>query len=779
MSNGGSINIRGLSPVLSFDTTGAGIPKILMDGKGVEFKDGTLDAEGSVAVKIDSSGRVGIGTSSPTSRLTVASGTDLTNAGDGIHFFGSSINNQAAIQSFNTGAYDGDLRFYTSDHGSPSTSIGSERMRLFANGNLSIGTTSSLGKLTVSNNGAEGIEFFPANITGGNTTQHYNRSGSAYLINNVIASEHRFNNGGTERMRISSAGKVGIGTTSPSAKLTIETANEGLYDVLGVHNGITGTSALGKGAAIRIGSGSNGNYSTKIATIYEGNNPGYLQPALAFFTMNNTYLKDSETEKMRISANGNVGIGVISPTVPLHVGGTISQTSGSMLAFGNVEAGLGHVKSSQGYLVGTTTVIDSNRNLTNIGTISATGDLLIDSANAEINLKSGITGTSGAINWTYNTTGTNYASIKLPYDTRASTGLHIDSGYPITIDSTTSTLFAISGTNKGTWDTNGLTVVNTVSAASYDIGTTTVIDSSRNISAGTITTTGNITIPSKVVHNGDSNTYIQFHAADQWRVVTGGVERLEVNNSQTTVAGTFQAQQIKHGNSVPTTLQFDPGGGQGSFWISMGASDKSFAVSDGNASRFVVGGTVGGVTGSGIIESRRQHKFNPSVATTSDATATIISKGTVDTTTGYQPQNWHMAFQDGGGTVRGKITSSHYSTQYSTSSDYRLKEDIQPIANATARLLAIEAVNFRWIDGQQRSDGFIAHELQEHLPEAVTGTKDATEEVTETVVAEDGTESEVTRTIDALQGVDQSKLVPLLVKTIQELEARITALENA
>jgi hypothetical protein len=167
------------------------------------------------------------------------------------------------------------------------------------------------------------------------------------------------------------------------------------------------------------------------------------------------------------------------------------------------------------------------------------------------------------------------------------------------------------------------------------------------------------------------------------------------------------------------------------------------------------------------------------LATTSDATATMISKGSVDTTTGYQPQNWHMAFQDGGGTVRGKITSSHYSTQYSTSSDYRLKEDIQPIANATARLLAIEAVNFRWIDGQQRSDGFIAHELQEHLPEAVTGTKDATEEVIETVIAEDGTESEVTRTIPALQGVDQSKLVPLLVKTIQELEARITALENA
>ncbi len=190
--------------------------------------------------------------------------------------------------------------------------------------------------------------------------------------------------------------------------------------------------------------------------------------------------------------------------------------------------------------------------------------------------------------------------------------------------------------------------------------------------------------------------------------------------------------------------------------------------------------TIGGAkTFSSNLTANGQIIADKSAATTSDAAATIISKGTVDTTTGYQPQNWHITFQDGGGTVRGKITSSHYTTQYSTNSDYRLKEDIQPIANATERLLAIKAVNFKWIDGQQRSDGFIAHELQEHLPEAVTGEKDATTDVTETVVADDGTETEVTTTVPEMQGIDQSKLVPLLVKTIQELEARIAALENA
>jgi len=61
----------------------------------------------------------------------------------------------------------------------------------------------------------------------------------------------------------------------------------------------------------------------------------------------------------------------LGSTLNAHFRGNITQSSGSITAFGNVEAGLGHVKSSQGYLIGTTTVIDSSRNLTNIGTISS------------------------------------------------------------------------------------------------------------------------------------------------------------------------------------------------------------------------------------------------------------------------------------------------------------------------------------------------------------------------------------------------------------------------
>lgn len=128
----------------------------------------------------------------------------------------------------------------------------------------------------------------------------------------------------------------------------------------------------------------------------------------------------------------------------------------------------------------------------------------------------------------------------------------------------------------------------------------------------------------------------------------------------------------------------------------------------------------------------------------------------------YGATTEQIEFENLGGSKVGSITSNYNSTSYNTSSDYRLKEDIQDISNATARTLALNPVNFQWIGTTDRVDGFLAHEAAEQVPEAVTGEKDA--------VDLSGNPS--------YQGIDQSKLVPLLVKTIQELEARITQLEN-
>ena len=135
----------------------------------------------------------------------------------------------------------------------------------------------------------------------------------------------------------------------------------------------------------------------------------------------------------------------------------------------------------------------------------------------------------------------------------------------------------------------------------------------------------------------------------------------------------------------------------------------------------------------------------------------------------------------------GGIVTNGSATAYNTSSDYRLKTDAQPMTGASDRVLALKPVNFEWISDGTRVDGFLAHEAQEVVPEAVTGTKDAMRdeeyEVTPAVLDDDGNETKPavmgTRSVPDMQGIDQSKMVPLLVAALQEALARITALENA
>jgi hypothetical protein len=124
----------------------------------------------------------------------------------------------------------------------------------------------------------------------------------------------------------------------------------------------------------------------------------------------------------------------------------------------------------------------------------------------------------------------------------------------------------------------------------------------------------------------------------------------------------------------------------------------------------------------------------------------------------------YIAFNvSGGGTSTGSITTNGSTTAYNTSSDYRLKENVVAMTGATERLKQLNPSRFNFIaDADVTVDGFLAHEVQDIVPEAITGTKDA--------VDDDGNA--------VYQGIDQSKLVPLLVATIQELEARITELEN-
>lgn len=132
-----------------------------------------------------------------------------------------------------------------------------------------------------------------------------------------------------------------------------------------------------------------------------------------------------------------------------------------------------------------------------------------------------------------------------------------------------------------------------------------------------------------------------------------------------------------------------------------------------------------------------------------------------------------------GNTAVGGIDANSSSVDFNTSSDYRLKENVTTSWDATTRLKQLKPVRFSW-KGDSKSeadtDGFLAHEVATVVPQATKGTKD--EVVTQKGIDE-GTYPKDAKVGDAyMQSIDHSKLVPLLVKTIQELEARIVELES-
>jgi hypothetical protein len=121
------------------------------------------------------------------------------------------------------------------------------------------------------------------------------------------------------------------------------------------------------------------------------------------------------------------------------------------------------------------------------------------------------------------------------------------------------------------------------------------------------------------------------------------------------------------------------------------------------------------------------------------------------------------------GTYVGQITCSASATSYLSASDYRLKKDVKPITNALADVAKLNPVTFTFKNSGEKSIGFIAHELQDVLPQAVHGSKDEVDSTGK----------------PKYQGVDTSFLVATLTAAIQEqqkmidqLTTRLNALEG-
>jgi hypothetical protein len=331
------------------------------------------------------------------------------------------------------------------------------------------------------------------------------------------------------------------------------------------------------------------------------------------------------------------------------------------------------------------------------------------------------------------------------------------------------------------------------------------------------------TAATPAIRGTDTNTGIFFPAADTIAFSEGGAESMRIDSSGNVGIGTTSPSvplqvRVNNTSGVGVRIQGRSSDGYGSIEYRNSANDTAYGFLDVNNAAMYFG-TVASIPNIFYTSNAERMRIDSSGRLLISTTAT--TPGYFNTSTGTQISNGVIYTSSAGGSVfgnptsgggvlmsfgtvnnwnTGTISTNNNNTAYNTSSDYRLKENIAPMTGALATVQALKPVTYKWkVDGSN-GEGFIAHELQEVCPLAVTGEKDAMQtqqyEVSPAIPAtydEEG--NELTPAVEAVigerevpkyQGIDTSFLVATLTAAIQELKAtvdaqaaRIAALEAA
>jgi len=338
-----------------FKNTNAGADLFLDSGRRIRFT-----ANGSERMRIDSSGRVGIGTSSPAQKLHIVS-TDgsniILNSNTAAENNGIFMTEAPSASPYTNGAYvayDGANNAFKIKTGT--TTLSTRLTILRDNGNVGIGTDSPDANLHVHATSGDG----KIRITGDNIT---NSGGSIKGFNNGLAFNVAPSGGGSESevLRINGSQNVGIGTASPSEKLSVV--------------GDASISTTGNSTGLRIITSATGE-----GYLIFGDTADNSMGGMAYSNSTNALMFDSNNaERMRIDSSGNVLVGTTSASISganttgvvlsANAAAQFSRNGGHSLDINRTQAGELVRFRSAGTIVGSIGVINTN-NLTIGGSVS-------------------------------------------------------------------------------------------------------------------------------------------------------------------------------------------------------------------------------------------------------------------------------------------------------------------------------------------------------------------------------------------------------------------------
>lgn len=473
-----------------------------------------------------------------------------------------------------------------------------------------------------------------------------------------------------------------------------------------------------------------------------------------------------------VLANNTGGAGFIFQTANSY-NYTFPAASGTIALVGG--SGVGTVTSVAALTLGTTgtdlssTVANGTTTpviTLNVPTASATNRGALSSADwttfngKQSALTNPVTGT-GTTNYISKFTGTSTIGNSLIWDNGTNVGIgNTNTSYTLDVSGTgrfTSTLLVSGAATLST----SLVIGSTDSTWNLASSNKLQIQNSMLVGAGTTATflTMNLNYNSgfKYISNGFASIYSQDSGDHTFYTSTSGTaagaatlnERLRITNAGNVGIGVTPVAKFMVNVATNQDIRFSQEGSQACI-SSINDAASAFQVLKVDGSTLQLNSQSGGDVLVNSTSTSSGAKFNVFF---SDAThnGQVIRETTGNASVTY------LIFNSNG-TQTGSISrvGSTAAVLYNTSSDYRLKEDLQEI-KGLEKIAKIKVYDFKWKGTEERMDGVLAHELQEILPYAVSGKKD---------------EIEKDETIKS-QGVDYSKIVPILVKAIQELSAQV------